>query len=145
MHWKGFRKLFTGRKHADIKIETVPVTARGEAWVCETPRLQHSLGSRLIGGGGVVNLTCLPQFTSQGDSWYSFLLKVESTPGPWCGWYSNHLFLCSLCVLVLYISCSVLLWIPLRSVIADIIVNRHPHLPVSPLQWMFTVHCNDMC
>jgi hypothetical protein len=25
-------------------------------------------------------------FTPQENSWYSFLLEAESTPGPWCGW-----------------------------------------------------------
>jgi hypothetical protein len=27
-----------------------------------------------------------PPFTSQEDSWYSFLLKADSTPGPYCRW-----------------------------------------------------------
>jgi hypothetical protein len=37
---------------------------------------------RLTGGGEVVSLTRRTPFTPQEDSWYSFLLENESTPGP---------------------------------------------------------------
>jgi hypothetical protein len=37
--------------------------------------------SRLTDGGEVVSLTRRQPFTPQEDSWYSFLLKTESTPG----------------------------------------------------------------
>jgi hypothetical protein len=33
-------------------------------------------------GGEYVNLMCRPSFTPQEDSWYSFPLEAESTPGP---------------------------------------------------------------
>jgi hypothetical protein len=36
----------------------------------------------LTDGGEVVSLTCQPPFTPQEDTWYSFLLEAESTPGP---------------------------------------------------------------
>jgi hypothetical protein len=48
---------------------------------CETLRLPHYLDSQLTDGGEVVNLTHLPPFTPQKDSWYAFLLEAESTPG----------------------------------------------------------------
>jgi hypothetical protein len=57
---------------------SVPVTGR------ERSRLPH-LDSGLIDGGKVVSLTRRPSFTSQENSWYSFLLDAESRPGPWCG------------------------------------------------------------
>jgi hypothetical protein len=43
-----------------------------------------SLDNRLTDGGKVVSLTLRPTFTPppQEDSWYSFLLEGESTPGP---------------------------------------------------------------
>jgi hypothetical protein len=40
---------------------------------CETSRLPHSLDNRLTDGGALDN---------EEDSWYSFLLEAESTPGP---------------------------------------------------------------
>jgi hypothetical protein len=40
-----------------------------------------SLDNRLTDGGKVVSLTHRPPFTPQEDSWYSFLLEAESTPG----------------------------------------------------------------
>jgi hypothetical protein len=42
-------------------------------------RFSHFLDNRLIDGGKFVNPT---PFTPQEDSWYSFLLEAESTPGP---------------------------------------------------------------
>jgi hypothetical protein len=38
--------------------------------------------NRFTNGGKVVNLTRRPHFTHQEDSWCSFLLEAESTPGP---------------------------------------------------------------
>jgi hypothetical protein len=35
--------------------------------------------------GSEVSLTCGLRVTSQEDSWYSFLLEAEPTPGPYCG------------------------------------------------------------
>jgi hypothetical protein len=48
---------------------------------CQTSRLQHFLDSRFIDCGEVVSLTSRPPFTQTKDSWYSFLLVAESTPG----------------------------------------------------------------
>jgi hypothetical protein len=45
-------------------------------------RLPHFLDNRLTDGGKVVSPTRRPLFTPQEDSWYSFLLEDESTPGP---------------------------------------------------------------
>jgi hypothetical protein len=45
-----------------------------------------SLDNRLTDSGKVVSLTRRPPFTSQEDSWYSFLLEAESTPVPQYGW-----------------------------------------------------------
>jgi hypothetical protein len=60
----------------------IPVTGRRGPLGCETSRLPHFLDNRLTDGGEVVSLMCRPPFTPQDDSWYSFLLKTESTPGP---------------------------------------------------------------
>jgi hypothetical protein len=49
---------------------------------CEKLRLTHFLDNRLTDGGEVVSLTRRPPFTTREDSWYSFLLRAESTPGP---------------------------------------------------------------
>jgi hypothetical protein len=62
--------------------EAVLVTGRGGPYGCETSRLSHLLDNRLTDGGKVVSLTRRPPFTPQEDSWYSFLLEAESTPGP---------------------------------------------------------------
>jgi hypothetical protein len=45
-------------------------------------RVPQYLDNRLTDGGKVVSLTRRPLFTPQEDSWYSFLLEVESTSGP---------------------------------------------------------------
>jgi hypothetical protein len=37
---------------------------------------------RSTDGGKGVSLTRRPPFTTQEDSWYSFLLEAESIPGP---------------------------------------------------------------
>jgi hypothetical protein len=67
---------------ANVKGKTIPVTGRGGPQGFETSRLPHFLDNRLTDGGEVISLTCPPPFTPQKDSWYSFLLEVESNPGP---------------------------------------------------------------
>jgi hypothetical protein len=64
----------------------MPVTEREGPYGCETSRLPHFVHSRLTDGGEVVGLTHWPPFTPREDSWYSFLLETESTPGPQCDW-----------------------------------------------------------
>jgi hypothetical protein len=49
-------------------------------------KLPHFLENWFTDGGKVVSPTRRPPFTLQEDSWYSFLLEAESTPGPKCGW-----------------------------------------------------------
>jgi hypothetical protein len=58
------------------KRKVIPVTGREGPWSCETPRLSHYLDNRLTDGGKVVSLTRPLPFTSQEDSWYSFLLRA---------------------------------------------------------------------
>jgi hypothetical protein len=48
-------------------------------WDVEVPIF--SLDNRLTDGGKVVSLTRRPPFTPQEDSWYSFMLEAELTPG----------------------------------------------------------------
>jgi hypothetical protein len=45
-------------------------------------RLPHFLDSRFTDGGEIVSLTRSAVLYTQEDSWYSFLLDAESTPGP---------------------------------------------------------------
>jgi hypothetical protein len=74
------RTVWEGKKCKDI-----PVTGRGGPYGCERSRLPHYLDKRLTDGGKVVSPTCRPPFTPRflfQDSWYSFLLEAESTPGP---------------------------------------------------------------
>jgi hypothetical protein len=67
----------------DIKKgKSIPVTGPEGPLGCETSRLPHFLDSRLTDGGEVVSLTRWPHLYPQEDSWYSFLLEAESTPGP---------------------------------------------------------------
>jgi hypothetical protein len=40
----------------------------------------------LTDGGKVVSSTRRPPFYPQEDSWYSFLLEADSTPGSYCSW-----------------------------------------------------------
>jgi hypothetical protein len=49
---------------------------------CEMPRLPQLLDSWLTDGDEVVSLRHWQPFYPQEDSWYSFLLEAESTPGP---------------------------------------------------------------
>jgi hypothetical protein len=64
------------------KVKFSPSTGLGGPYGCERLRLPHFLHNRLTDGGKVVSPTRLPLFTPQEDSWYSFLLEAESTPGP---------------------------------------------------------------
>jgi hypothetical protein len=65
----------------------IPVTG-SRLWGCETSRLPYVLGSWLIYDDEIVRLAHQPHFTPPlyEDSWYSFLLWAESTPGPQYGW-----------------------------------------------------------
>jgi hypothetical protein len=51
-------------------------------------RLPHYLDNRFT-DGSEVSRTPPPPFTSQENSWYSFLLEAESTPGPQCDWQDD--------------------------------------------------------
>jgi hypothetical protein len=64
-----------------VKGKAIPVTGREDPLGCETSRLPHFQDNRLTDGGEVVSLTRRPPFTPQEDSWYSFMLEAESTPG----------------------------------------------------------------
>jgi hypothetical protein len=68
------------------KSRVVPVTGREGPYGCETLRVPHYLDNRQKDGSEVVSLTRRPLFTPKENylinSWYSFLLEAESTPGP---------------------------------------------------------------
>jgi hypothetical protein len=81
------RKIPRKLEYTVKKGEANPVTGRGYPWASETSRLPHFLGSRLTDGDESVSLARrLAALYPQEDSWYSFLLEAESTPGPYCGW-----------------------------------------------------------
>jgi hypothetical protein len=66
-----------------VKGKAILVTGRRGPQGCETSRLTHFLDNRLTDGGEVVSPTRRPpSIYPQEDSWYSFLLEAESTPGP---------------------------------------------------------------
>jgi hypothetical protein len=68
------------------KGKAIPVTGSGGPYGCETSRLPHFLDTRLT-DGEVVSLTRRPAaLYYQEDSWHSFLLEAESTPGSMCSW-----------------------------------------------------------
>jgi hypothetical protein len=69
-----------------VEIKTKLVEDLGVPEGCETLRLWHFLGNPLKDGSKAVSLRRRPTFTSQEDSWYTFLLKAESTPRPQYGW-----------------------------------------------------------
>jgi hypothetical protein len=65
-----------------IKVVAMPLTCIGGPLGCETSRLPHFLDSQLTDSGEVVSFMFrLPSYPQE-DSWYSFLLEAESTPGP---------------------------------------------------------------
>jgi hypothetical protein len=64
------------------KDKAIPLTGREDPQGCETVGFPHFLDNQFTDGGEVVGLTRRPPFTSHEDSWYSFLLEAESTPGP---------------------------------------------------------------
>jgi hypothetical protein len=63
------------------KGKAILVTGSGHPQGCETSRLSNFLDIRLTDGGEVASLTRRPPLPQE-DSWYSFLLEAESTPGP---------------------------------------------------------------
>jgi hypothetical protein len=65
-----------------MALKAIPVTGREGLYGFEKSMLPHVLDYRLTDFGEVVSLTRRPSFTPQEDSWYSFLLEAESTPGP---------------------------------------------------------------
>jgi hypothetical protein len=75
-------RLTDGGEVVSITRQAIPVTGRGGPYSCETSRLSHFIDSRLTDGGEVLSNMRRPPFTLQEDSWYSFLLEVEATPGP---------------------------------------------------------------
>jgi hypothetical protein len=76
---------YSQNKDGKKKSKAIPVTGRDSPQGCEKSRLPFSFDIRLTDGGKVLSLPCRPPFNPQEDSWYSFLLEVESTP-PYCGW-----------------------------------------------------------
>jgi hypothetical protein len=76
-----FRLPFSSVESDIKKGEAIPVTGLGGPHGCETSRLPHFLENPLTDGGEVVSLTLRPYLYPQDNSWYSFLLKAESTPG----------------------------------------------------------------
>jgi hypothetical protein len=59
-----------------VKSKAIPVTGCGGLYGCEMLRLTHFLDNWLMDGGEVFSLARRPHFTSQEDSWYSFLLQA---------------------------------------------------------------------
>jgi hypothetical protein len=60
-----------GEREREGGVKAIPVTRR---------RGLHFVDNRLTDGGVVVSPMRRPPFSP--DSWYSFLLEAESTPGP---------------------------------------------------------------
>jgi hypothetical protein len=66
-----------------VKKKVILVTGHEGPQSChDTEAPTVSLDSQLTDGGEVVSITCRPPFSLQEDSWYSFLLEAELTPGP---------------------------------------------------------------
>jgi hypothetical protein len=59
-----------------------PCNTPWSPWCSEAWSSPHFLDNLVTGGGEVVGLTHRPPFTPQEDSWYSFLSKAGSSPGP---------------------------------------------------------------
>jgi hypothetical protein len=62
--------------------KAIPVTGCEGPQGCVMLRLPCLLDSWLTNGTKVVSLMLRQPFTPQEDSWYSFLLQAEETPGP---------------------------------------------------------------
>jgi hypothetical protein len=60
--------------------KAIAVTGGGGPQCCETSRIPHFLDNQLTDGDEVVSLTPGRALPTQEDSWYSFLLEVQSTP-----------------------------------------------------------------
>jgi hypothetical protein len=65
------------------------VTGRGGPYGCEASRLPCFIDNGLTYGGEVSLMRRTAVLYPKKDSWYSFLLEAESTPGPQCGWKSR--------------------------------------------------------
>jgi hypothetical protein len=68
--------IFCCTKQGQEKGKAILVTGREDPYGCETSKLPHLLDNHLTDGGKIAT------FYPQEDSWYSFLLEAESTPGP---------------------------------------------------------------
>jgi hypothetical protein len=66
----------------NLKGKAIPVTGCEGPYGCETSKFPHFLDNRLTDGDEVVSPKCQLPFTPQEESWYSFLLEAELTPGP---------------------------------------------------------------
>jgi hypothetical protein len=64
-----------------VQGKAIPVAGRGGPQGCEMLRLPHFLDNWLTDGGKVVSLTLRPHLYPQENSWYSFLLEAELSPG----------------------------------------------------------------
>jgi hypothetical protein len=69
-------------KTRGVKSKAIPVTGHGGPKVCDMSRFPHFLDNQIMDGCEGVSFTRRSPFTPQEDSWYSFLLEAESTPGP---------------------------------------------------------------
>jgi hypothetical protein len=80
---KMFQSMFTlNQKHGNIKKKSYPCNRPWRSTgLWEIEALTFSIDNRLTDVGKVVSLMCQPPFTPQDDSWYSFLLEAELTPG----------------------------------------------------------------
>jgi hypothetical protein len=66
-----------------VEVKAILVTGRGCLWDSVTLRSSHFLDNCLTDGGKFVSITRRPAaLYPQEDSWYSFLLETEPTPGP---------------------------------------------------------------
>jgi hypothetical protein len=70
---------FLSHRKQKVNEESYPCKRPWRLIVVRT-RGCHILDNRLTDGGKVVSATRRPRFTSQEDSWYSFLLEAETTP-----------------------------------------------------------------